>query len=407
LSINIILASLERLPTAWHYVSRPYRRPEPHFLAGLPLQKEIPVRSESAGVDAAERAFRHIGLKPQRIGEHGQKKEEDGISLYAEKHRFARLAAYVVHASLLLIFAGGIADAVWGYRGFVAMTRGDEVNEVKLSNGTMKPLGFTLRCEEAGQENYADGTPKRWWSKLTVLKNGRDVYQKDIEVNDPLVYQGLRFFQASYGTTGQVDGVTLLATAKNNPKQAKEISLHPGQPLPLDSETTVQLAAFVPDFVLVGNRIESRSPQPNNPAIQLLVTTSAGSSRVWLFPKFPDFAHPEESPYTFQYRDLQMGYFTGLQVAYEPGQWLVWAGVLLMGLGLVMAFYFVHVRYWAVPVNDGRGRMMLWVGASASKNRDEFEEGFRKLVNEIETELGARKSASSAVVKNCSAAVQS
>jgi len=93
-------------------------------------------------------------------------------------------------------------------------------------------------------------------------------------------------------------------------------------------------------------------------------------------------------------------------VAYEPGQWLVWAGVILMGLGLVMAFYFVHVRYWAVPVNDGRGRTMLWIGASASKNRDEFEEGFRKLVHEIEEELVRRESVSPAVATNCSAAVQ-
>ena len=438
LSINIVLASLERFPVAWHYVTRPYRRPEPHFLAGLPLQKEIPVRNESAGVEAAARAFRHLGLKPQRVGEHGEpsssrassqreNKEKPSVSLYAEKHRFARLAAYVVHASLLLIFAGGIADAVWGYRGFVAMTRGEQVDTIKLSDGTQKPLGFTVRCEAAGQENYPDGTPKRWWSKLTVIENGREVHQKDIEVNDPLVHQGLRFFQSSYGSTGQMDGLTLLAKSKNDPALAREIHLHPNQALPLDAETTVQLTAFVPDFVLVGNRIESRSNELNNPAIQLLVNSKAGetkeaetssragetretkravSVKVWLFPNFPGFAHPDESPYAFEFRDIEMGYFTGLQVAYEPGQWLVWAGVILMGLGLVMAFYFVHVRYWAVPVNDGRGRTMLWIGASASKNRDEFEEGFRKLVHEIEEELARRESASPAVATNCSAAVQ-
>ncbi len=417
LSINIVLASLERLPVAWHYVTRPYRRPEPHFLAGLPLQKEIPVRSESAGVEAAERAFRHVGLKPQRVGAHGEpsssrassqreNKDKPSVSLYAEKNRFARLAAYVVHTSLLLIFAGGIADAVWGYRGFVAMTRGEQVDTIKLNDGTQKAMGFTVRCEAAGQENYPDGTPKRWWSKLTVIEDGREVHQKDIEVNDPLVHRGLRFFQSSYGSTGQMDGLTLLAKSKNDPALAREIHLRPNQTLPLDAETTVQLTAFVPDFVLVGNRIESRSDQLNNPAIQLLVNSKARETKVWLFPNFPGFAHPDESPYAFEFRDIEMGYFTGLQVAYEPGQWLVWAGVILMGLGLVMAFYFVHVRYWAVPVNDGRGRTMLWIGASASKNRDEFEEGFQKLVHEIEEELVRRESASPAVATNCSAAVQ-
>ena len=58
-----------------------------------------------------------------------------------------------------------------------------------------------------------------------------------------------------------------------------------------------------------------------------------------------------------------------------------------MGLGLMMAFYFVHIRYWAVPVDDGRGRLVLWVGAAANKNREQFEERFRRLVREIEQEL--------------------
>ncbi|HUK86997.1 MAG TPA: cytochrome c biogenesis protein ResB, partial [Terriglobales bacterium] len=31
LSLSIVLASIERFPTAWHYFARPYRRPEPHF----------------------------------------------------------------------------------------------------------------------------------------------------------------------------------------------------------------------------------------------------------------------------------------------------------------------------------------------------------------------------------------
>jgi hypothetical protein len=50
---------------------------------------------------------------------------------------------------------------------------------------------------------------------------------------------------------------------------------------------------------------------------------------------------------------------------------------------LAAAFYFIHTRVWAVPISDDRGRLVLWVGASASKNREEFEERFSKLVAEI------------------------
>ena len=58
-----------------------------------------------------------------------------------------------------------------------------------------------------------------------------------------------------------------------------------------------------------------------------------------------------------------------------------------MGLGLAVVFYFVHVRLWAVPVRDARGQLMLWLGGTANKNKDVFEERFRRLVEQIETEL--------------------
>jgi cytochrome c biogenesis protein len=271
LSINIVLASLERFPNAWRYFARPHRVAEPRFLASQPLNKAIPVRDMAAAIAAAESAFRDLGLRPQRIG------EPEDVSLFAEKHRFSRLAAYVVHTALLLIFAGGIADAIWGYRGFVAIPKGGAADTIELQKGGLKPLGFVVHCEAAGQENYPDGTPKRWWSKLTVLEDGQVMRREEIEVNKPMVYRGLRFFQSSYG---------------------------------------------------------------------------------------PDY--------------------TGLAVAYEPGQWGVWGGCVLMAIGLSMAFYFVHVRYWAVPVRDDKGRLTLWVAVSPGKNREEFGEQFRALVETIE-----------------------
>lgn len=395
LCVNIVVASLERFPTVWRYFSRPYRRPVPHFFTGLSLRQEIPVRSPRGGMEAAERAFHRLALKPQRVG------SSQDFSLFAERFRFARLAAYVVHLSLLLILGGGIVDAVWGYRGYVALTLDSQTDEMELRDGTKKPLPFTLRCDGAGQENYPDGSPRRWWSRLAVLEHGREVLRKEIEVNDPLVHRGLRFFQASYGSTGQVGSIRLLATPKPKPGSvpapASEIILRPDQPVQLDAGTSVRLAAFVPDLVVNGDRIESRSDQPNNPAIQLSVLSKkTAETRVWLFPKFPAFSHPDNSPYTFQFQDLAMGYFTGLQVSYEPGQWAVWAGCILMALGLVMAFYFVHLRIWAVAVDDGRGRTVLWVGASASKNREQAEARFRRLVAEIEKELQSESQARAA-----------
>ena len=84
---------------------------------------------------------------------------------------------------------------------------------------------------------------------------------------------------------------------------------------------------------------------------------------------------------------MQMGYFTGLEVSHEPGQWLVWAGVLLMGAGLFVAFYMVHMRLWIAAVPDAKGKLVLWIGGQANKNRDRFEQKFNDVVDDIRTEL--------------------
>jgi hypothetical protein len=52
-----------------------------------------------------------------------------------------------------------------------------------------------------------------------------------------------------------------------------------------------------------------------------------------------------------------------------------------------VVFYFVHVRVWAVPVRNARGQLMLWIGGTANKNKDVFEQRFRKLVEQIQSEL--------------------
>ncbi len=391
LCVNIVLASLERLPNAWRCFAHPYRRPEPHFLAALTLQKQMAMSNAEAGLEAAQSALRRMGFHPQRV-------ENDGrASIFAERNRASRLAAYVVHASLLLILGGGIADALWGWRGYLTLTQNQQTNQIDLRDATRKTLPFTIRCDGAGQENYPDGSPRRWWSKLVVLEDGREVKRKEVEVNEPLIHRGLRFYQSGYGSTGELGGVQLRARLKSDLNSTREVLLRPGETLPVDAETSVRLAAFVPDFIIRGNRVETRSDQPNNPAIQLaLASRNSGEALVWLFPRYPDFSHPNASPYIFEVRDIHMGYFTGLQVSREPGQWAVWAGVILMGLGLAMAFYFVHVRIWALPVSDDRGRLVLWVGASASKNREEFAERFATLVEEIQRELRTAASRSAA-----------
>lgn len=380
-SVSIIAASIDRFPNAWRYFVRPYKYPDKSFRKALPVQKQIPIGDEETGLVAAERALHSLGFKPERVV------QSDHFSLFAERNRISEMAVYIVHASLLLIFFGGIVDALWGWRGFVALTRGQQSSQVELRDGRKRELPFAVRCDGAGQENYADGTPKKWWSKLVVVQDGRELDRKEIVVNDPLVYGGVRFYQSSYGPTGKIEKLILSAKSSSG-REKKEIALGVDESAALDADTSVRLAQFIPDYFVRDGEVFTRSNSIENPAAHLVVTSRSSGRQVnfWL-PPLEGLAQNDQSPYQFAALDLKQGYFTGLEVSHEPGQWAVWTGVVFMGIGLGCVFYIAHTRFWVVPVREADGKIRLWVGGTANRNRDAFEQRFRDLTIKIEEQL--------------------
>lgn len=380
-SLSIVSASIQRFPNAWRFYSRPYKSPDQNFCNALPNHVLIPIKDEEAALSAAERVFQKEGFGPERIV------RESSFSLFGERGRFSELAVYMVHASLLLIFLGGIVDGLYGWRAFVTLNRGQMSSQLHTQNGSQRNLAFAVRCDGAGQENYADGTPKRWWSDLAIVENGQTVVRKQIVVNDPLVYRGIRFYQASYGKTGTIDRLVLTATPRDG-KAPQEITIGLNETLPLDPDTTVRLAEFIPDYALRDGQVYARSAELVNPAAHLVVESKKlkQAVNVWL-PPFEGLEQNASSPYTFDGKDMQMAYFTGLEVSHEPGQWAVWSGVLLMGFGLAVVFYFAHIRVWAAPVRDARGQLALWIGGTANKNKDVFEQRLRKVVQDIQSQI--------------------
>jgi cytochrome c biogenesis protein len=374
--LAIICASIDRWPNVWRYFARPYRVPDPHFRGALALQASIPVRHGGTAIDVAERVFRANSLRPQRVVEHGS------VSLFAERHRISVLAVYVVHASLLLILLGGIVDALYGYKGFLMLSPGQQTSTLELRDGSKRALPFAIRCDATGQENYPDGTPKKWWSDLVVLEGGKEAQKKQIVVNDPLVTHGIRFYQASYGSTGEVETLTVSVA---NGADTKNLVLRPDKPVPLDKSAGLMLADFIPDAVEREGQVVMRSRELVNPAIHLAIQTTSSLKPVdtWFFPAEQQFAAFAGLPYKVQATDVTMRHFTGLQVSHEPGQWLVWGGSLLMAFGLSLAFYTVHQRYWAMLVPGDDGQLTLWVGASPDKKREHYPQRFRELIEEI------------------------
>jgi len=277
---------------------------------------------------------------------------------------------------------------MFGYRGSLTLTTGEVGNAIMVRQKGMelkKLLPFSIRCDAAGQENYADGSPKRWWSDLVVVNQGREIERKQIVVNDPLIYNGIRFYQASFGMSGQLDYLQLQATPPQG--EARTIRLAPQQTVQLDAANTIAVSRFVPDFYIQDGEVHQRSEEISNPAIELVLTNKGDSHSVWLFPREANAVQDAKGGYSFTLTDLKPKFYTGLEVSHEPGQWFVWGGVLTMALGLGVAFYLVHMRFWVTTVFDARQGLLLWAGGSCNKNRERFEQRFAEVTEAIAKEL--------------------
>jgi len=385
-SLSIIFVSLERFPNAWRFYARPYRKTDAHFRSANPYKVELPIQNAEQGLNAAERALSEIGWPVQRIA------GKDGASLYSEKHRFSVMAPYVIHASLLLIFAGGIVDGFLGYSGFIALRKGQTGNVIELRTGSTKTLPFSVKCYSAGQENYADGSPKKWWSNLAIVENGKEVATKQIVVNDPLIYKGLRFFQASYWIDSKkVDALRIAAVNASGNSTPLELKMN--EAVEVDPNTTITLTDYISDAFVRDGQVFKKSDDIENIAFGLDVKdrTSGASTKVWMLPVQGAILGGDSLTYKFagptSGKDIDFPAVTGLEVAHEPGQWLVWAGCVLMVFGLFVAFYLVHMRLWVTPVVNAGGKQVLWVGGAANKNKDRFEQKFEEVVDEIRSEL--------------------
>jgi len=329
LGVSIVCASIDRWPKAWKMVARPYMRTDVHFRSALPMQARFPVANASQALVAAEKAMKSAGLRPRRVV------ENDEVSLYAERHLLSVFSVYVVHASLLLILAGGIVDAIYGYHGYVTLKKGQSTDTLELRTGDSKQLPFTLRCDNAGQENYADGSPKKYWSDLVVLENGRETLKKQIIVNDPLVTHGIRFYQSSYGQSGDLETVRLYVSTQGG--VPTQVTLAGQNPVQLADGSTLRIANFIPDAAIREGEIYAKSNYLENPAFELAVTSAktAGTERLWLIPTQQPTVQAKEAGVNIaikSFDDIQTTPFTGLQVSHEPGQWAVWGGCLLMAV---------------------------------------------------------------------------
>lgn len=371
LVINLIACSLHRLPGVLRQV---YRDPESKaledpMLKALPYVERIrPFQTAEIWPSEIETLLQEKFKRPKRF------EGPSSINLYAEKGRFSRLGVYLTHLSILVILVGGMIGSLFGFRGFVNILEGETVDHVflRMKDGeVMRPIGFSLRCDDFRVTFYDLDRPEKmakdYMSDLTVLENGQEILKRTIEVNHPLHYRGLTFYQSSYGA---VQDLTIGIQWKDRAEKRFLKGLEGETLLIPDSQIQLRILRYVPQVHNFGEGIQIALFEPDRPPRTL-----------WLLKNFPKMNQPGENSFTLTFEEVSTREYTGLQVTKDPGVWVVWVGCGLMIIGLIVCFFFSHQRIWVrIPV--GKGGEIVFAG-STNKNKVGFEKRFGEMVEEV------------------------
>ncbi len=378
---NLIACSINRLPALLR-AGRQKSVPSPDSLQSMKHSASWRFKQfDETGMQRCSDAVAAFLARPVKT-------VQDGVTcLAAEKGIYSRYAFYLTHIGVLVILAGAVMGS-FGFKGYMQLFEGERSDTAILrSSRSAEKLDFTIRCDSFDVEFYdKKGMPKDYKSTLTVIENGAEVLTKVIEVNDPLIYRGIYFYQSSYGTASDRADVKIGVTPRGpGPSETYEVSTG-GSFVIGESGDTVTVGRFIPDFTMnSAGKIISRSNQPNNPAVQLRIEPAVGDPySAWIFARFPSFHKKPDQPYDFSLQAYQLKFYTGLEVTRDPGVWVVWAGCIIMVIGIYTAFFVSHRRAWLViSRQDDACRVVL--AGSSSKNSLEFGREFDKLCDTIQS----------------------
>jgi cytochrome c biogenesis protein len=301
---------------------------------------------------------------------------DDGSRYYFfEKGKFSRLAFFFTHLSVLLIFLGALVGSFFGYKGYVNIHEGEMISRLETRAGQLKTLDFSVKCNAFTADFYPNGMPKDYISDLSVLKDGKEVLRRNIKVNDPLSFQGITFYQSSYGSL-PTGALLEVRNPDGSLRGVVDASVNQRVDVPGGKEQ-VEVADYQEHFHLpdgseggaaVGVNIYPEQGQPFG---------------IWLLAKDPDYDKMRRGPYYLLVKELKLKKYTGLQVNRDPGEWFVWVGSLLMIGGIMAAFFMSHKKLWVCLRKDKKGRTELTIGGTTNKNRAVFVQEVESIIQSL------------------------
>ncbi len=402
LSLNIVLASIDRFPSAWSFISKPKLDASRKWLSGQKQSAIVQLQGENE-----ETIIKKVGEVFKKQGFKATVTEKKGkVFVFGESGKWNRLGAYIVHVALLTLFLGHFVALQTGFDADVRMMPGQTTNEIELIEFNLDKqerfavgLPFTITCTDI-EQNLIDpkgsieiNNTMDWHTRIRIEDPQYGETVADVSLNRPFEYRGYRFFQASAITVGSARNMTLELTPQNG-GETFTVNLARNGSAALPDGTKVDYEAFFPDFTLNQGKPDTRSAEYNNPAVVLNITKPDGEKlKAYAFgAKLPDNI-PIGAPvagYKWRLGSFEKSPLAHvLSIKYDPynAAFVAW---YIGGFGLVGALCFVffvsHRRIWALIDGQNGNNFEVVIGGNTNRNEQGFEDKFKKLIQNLTTD---------------------
>lgn len=433
--LNIILASIDRFPTAWAYIVKPKLSASPNFIRAQNLTADANLSEKpNVAVENIKNAWGEHGFKA-RVTE-----ENNRITVFAQRNVWNRLGAYVVHVALLTIFLGGFLTSRYGLGGMMQIIPGETSNTFVTSDMSIEgprmgqaAVPFDIECTDLQQklirpEGGLDAQNTIDWLSFVKVHDGGQQTDAVVHMNNPydikgsspprirraqggesqpnsfemLIHKtlgGYRLFQSQFTPIGNARSIQISFEPEGG-GEAKKVSIPRNGSAEVPGIGTVEYIDFFPDFSIQQGQPGTVSADYNNPVAQLRITKPDGSKQ-GIFAVNGRFAEEFYAPrkealdqdsgqnlllvnnhkaILREFEKVALGHT--LTVQYDPGRLPVYVGFTLLSIALCMVFFFSHQRVWAVIEPDGN-KSKVYFGGNTNRNRASFEPRFNTLVESV------------------------
>lgn len=366
LTINIIVCSTDRLSATWKII---FVKIPPFNISRF---KKLSNKEEFIDERTPKQLQKtYESFISKSFGYYRVEEVDKGFCIFAEKWRWTRLGVYKVHLSVLLLLVGALIGSIFGFDGYVNIPEGETVSSVRLRNtGQIQNLDFNIRCDNFSVSFYDSGAPKEFRSKLSILEAGKPVLQKDIIVNDPLQYNGINFFQSSYGPLPPKELTLSFKSLKTGKIYSQNTTIGQEINLPEDMGTFV-----VKDY---RNSVDFRGQNVGEAFLSSLTPKDGNSVFVLLPTRFPSFDGMRKGNVIVSVAGYDQRYYTGLQVSNDPGVWVVYAGFIMMIIGCFITFFMSHQRLCIEVTKKGK-KSVVMVAGTANRNKLGMKNKIKKI----------------------------